>query len=62
MSARRQSAIVSRNYRPELDSCSRALELLLKMSVRKEGNPTLAALGNDGKAKGDSADGRILSD
>ena len=41
MSARKQIT-VTRDYRHEPDDCARALELLLKESVRKEGGPTTA--------------------
>jgi hypothetical protein len=41
MSARKQSAIVSRDYRPAPDYCAHALELLLKKPV-KEGGPATA--------------------
>jgi hypothetical protein len=36
MSVSKRSIVVSRDYRPEPDNCVRALELLLKTSVRKE--------------------------
>lgn len=39
---KRNTAIVSRDYRLALDDCVRALELLLKKSVRKEGGPATA--------------------
>jgi hypothetical protein len=42
MSARKQSAIVSRDYRPAPDYCTRALELLLKKPVI-EGSPAITA-------------------
>ncbi len=43
MSAPKQSIIVSRDYRNNPDSCTRALELLLKkLPVSKEGGPATA--------------------
>jgi hypothetical protein len=55
--SRARHIVVSRDYRPAPDACACALELLLKKSVREEGDPPLAALGNDGtRIKGDSAD------
>jgi hypothetical protein len=42
MSNPRQSIMVSRGYRNAPDACVRALELLLKKSVGKEGGPATA--------------------
>jgi len=45
MSTPRQSVVVARDYRPTPDDCTRALELLLRKSVRKKGGP--ATVPND---------------
>jgi hypothetical protein len=42
MSSPRQSVLVMRHYRPAPENCARALELLLKKSVRKKGGPETA--------------------
>jgi hypothetical protein len=41
VSTRKEIAVI-RNYKYEPDACARALELLLKASVRKEGGPATA--------------------
>jgi hypothetical protein len=42
VSRRRQGAVVSRSYDPAPDQCVRALELLLKQPISKEGGPPTA--------------------
>jgi hypothetical protein len=42
MSVPRQSITVSRSYNPASDQCVRALELLLKKPLGKEGGPPTA--------------------
>jgi hypothetical protein len=42
VSVRKKDVVVSRNYRLAPDDCARALEFLLKPSVRKEGGPETA--------------------
>ena len=56
MSRPKQGIVVLRSYTPASDQCARALELLLKKSV-KEGGPTTApdspkGGSNDSRAKG----------
>ena len=48
MSASKRSATVFREYKAVPDDCARALELLLRVSARKEGGPAITAL-NDAK-------------
>jgi hypothetical protein len=63
MSNPKQNATVSRSYQPEVDSCIRAVVLLLKTSARKQATEhTPEPDGpNDGtKVKEDSADAPII--
>ena len=52
MSGSRQKVVVSRNYRAVPDDCARALEFLLKASVRKKAAGRAAA--NDAKVRSKS--------
>jgi hypothetical protein len=53
MSSSRNAAVVVRNYRAVPDDCARALQLLLKRPVIKEGSPYTAPVDprreNDGR-------------
>ena len=60
MSPPKRTITVARAYSPQAEDCARALELLLKKPVSNEGSPSPATLGNDGRVKGDSADGPII--
>ena len=53
--SRRNTAVVSREYRLEPDYCTSAIELLLKPVKSKEGSPILAA---PDSLKGGSSDSR----
>ena len=52
MSGSRQKVVVSRNYRAVPDDCARALEFLLKASVRKKAAGRAAS--NDAKVRSKS--------
>jgi hypothetical protein len=54
---RKRGVTVSRSYSPAPDRCVRALEVLLKKPVTKEGSPTLATL-DDAKVRSFSDDSR----
>jgi hypothetical protein len=44
-----KSVTVTRSYKPEADACLRALTILLKKPLSKEGSPSPATLDNDAK-------------
>jgi hypothetical protein len=62
VSARKQRAIISREYRPVPDDCARALLLLLKKTVIEEvGRPAPEPADRDGtEVQGGSADAFII--
>ena len=56
-----KNVVISRRYEPAPDACVRALNILLKKSVRREGGPVLTTLNDTrGDPKHGSRAGVIL--
>ena len=60
MGGRKRGIIVSRSYNPGPDQCVRALEVLLKRPVSKEGSSALVTL-DDAKVRPSRYDSRARS-
>jgi hypothetical protein len=59
VSGSKQGIVVSRSYNPAVDQCTRALALLLKEPVSKEGGPAKTAPDDAERRSSDGAKTRV---